>query len=68
MFLCSFIQELCFKEENIKTDCSFNFEHRCNNKNKGQSKGMEIFLCVVEDLRKSEILCGVCHTKSVICV
>ena len=29
MFLCSFIEELCPKEENFKTGCSFNFEHQC---------------------------------------
>ena len=29
MFLCSFIEELCTKEENNKTGCSFNFEHQC---------------------------------------
>ena len=29
MFLCSFNEELCTKEENNKTSCSFNFEHQC---------------------------------------
>ena len=31
MFLCSFIEELCTKEGNNKTGCSFNFEHQCMN-------------------------------------
>ena len=29
MFLCSLIEELCTKEENDNTDCSFNFGHGC---------------------------------------
>ena len=30
MFLCIFIQELCSKQENIKTDCSVNLDHQCS--------------------------------------
>ena len=29
MFLCSLIEELCTKEENVKTGCNFNFGHEC---------------------------------------
>ena len=29
MFLCSWIEELCTKEENNETGCSLNFEHQC---------------------------------------
>ena len=29
MFLSSFIQNLCSKQENIKTGCSFNSDHQC---------------------------------------
>ena len=29
MFLSLIIDELCRKEENNKTGCSFNFEHQC---------------------------------------
>ena len=29
MFLCLLTEELCSKEGNNKTGCSFNFEHQC---------------------------------------
>ena len=29
MFFCSLIEELCTKEENYKTSCSFSFGHEC---------------------------------------
>ena len=29
MLLCSFIEKLCSKQENIKTGCTFNFDHQC---------------------------------------
>ena len=30
MFLCTLFEELCTKEENDKTGCSFNFGHECS--------------------------------------
>ena len=30
MSLCSLIEELCTKEENDETGCSFNFGHECS--------------------------------------
>ena len=30
MFFCSLIKELCTKEENYKTTCTFNFGRECN--------------------------------------
>ena len=47
MFLCSFIEELCTKEENYRTGCFFNFEHQCilsdyNSKNKFFNKEKKI--------------------------
>ena len=29
MFICLLIEQLCTKEENNETGCSFNFEHQC---------------------------------------
>ena len=42
MFLCSFIEELCRKEESDKTGCNFNFVHECILK---LSKKAEMYLC-----------------------
>ena len=30
MSLCSLVEKLCTKEENVKTGCNFNFGHECN--------------------------------------